>query len=351
MKITSKRQRRLVTQKFKENQVVSFDLPAGEVIKRMIITLKGNVTFTYASGSPSPAWGYSGIMHELFKSITINTDGGITRKKVDAKWMRDQAKIYNGSDAPTYYKSNSSVLDSDTKGLPASMPTTAEPLAFMETLEIPFEFVLGPASAISYLNLRGKNASTIEFNTGRITDLILASDDGVDSTSHDLDIEVSLITAPHYVGQDFLTFRQSKKVQQFSGSTNNTPVELNRGANICGFWLELLGGQDKVPLTLEEFSACSFSLVKNGTEVIRDFKGNQLISENLSGTPLDDKIPATGYVSLLNNKDFKTALATGMGSGVQALDLLVTLPSSLSYTYPVEVHIKQDELINLDVRS
>lgn len=345
--VTSKRQRKLVSQKFKENNVVSFDLPAGEVIKRIGITVKGNVKYTFDTETPTPAWSYAGIAHELFKDITILTDGGITRKKVDVKWMRDQAKMINGSDAPTYSQENSSTLSTLTKGLPSSMVTTNQTLSFMESFEIPFEFVLGPANALSYLNLRSKNASVIEFNTKRIANTLLASDDGVDSYTHDIDIEVSLITAPHFVSNDFLTWRQTQKVVDFSGSQNSTPVQLNRGANICGLWLEVVGGQDRRPITLEEFSKCEFQLVRNGTEVMRHFNGAQLISENLSGTPLDDIIPACGYISFLNNKDFKTALKTGSGSGVQALDLLVTLPSDLSYTYPVSVKIKQDELVNL----
>ena len=345
--ITSKRQRKLVPQKFKENTVLSFDLPSGEVIKRMVVTVKGWVQFDYDTETPTPAWTYAGIAHELFKDINIQTDGGTTRKKVDVKWMNDQAKIINGSEAPTVHQTNSGVVTVATRGLPSAMVTSAQKLAFIESFEIPFEFVIAPASALSYLNLRGKNASVIEFNTRRIMDLLLASDDMADSTAFDIDIEVSLTTAPHYIGQNFLTWRQTQKIIDFKGAQNSTPVELNRGANIAGFWLEAVKGVDKRPLSVDEFSQCEFQLVRNGTEVLRHFNGYQLIAENIAGTPLDEVLEGCGYVNLLNNKDYRTALQTGSGSGVQALDLLVTLPSSLDYTNPVSLKIKQDELTNI----
>ena len=344
--VTSKRQRKLVKQKFAPSTTMSFDLPSGEVIKRIIFKVKGWIQHDYASGSPVLNTQKAGISHALMRNISVVTDGGVTRKKVDVKWMRDQAKMVLGSDSPAFYKKNSAKVEGETEGFP-TIGTTEQKTAFIETFELPMECVVSSASAASYLNLSGKNASVIEIDTHDIRNLLLPSSDEVDAVSYDIDVEISLTTAPHFRAQPFKTFRQTSKKIDFKGAQNNTPIELNRGASILGFWIELLKGEDRVPLTMDEFDRCEFQLVRNGTEVLRSFTGHQLIAENLAGTPLQKNLPACGYVSLLNNRSIQTGLATQSGSGVQALDLLVTLPNDLDYTYPVSLEIKQDELIAL----
>ena len=345
--INSKRQRKLVKQKYAPSTTMSFDLPSGEVVKRYTFKVKGYVKHNYASGAPVLNSQRAGICHALFRNISVITDGGVTRKKVDVKWLRDQAKMVLGSDAPAYYQKDANKVDVEVEGFPTIAPT-GKKLAFIETFELPMEAIITSASASSYLNLSGKSASVIEIDTHNLRNLLLPSSDEVDSTEYDIDVEISLTTAPHFRGNKFATFRQTPKTVDFKGAQNNTPVELNRGASIAGFWIELLKGQDRIPLTMDEFDRCEFQIVRNGTEVIRHFTGHQLIAENLSGTPIQKALKACGYVSFLNNRSVETALKTGMGSGVQALDLNVTLPSDLDYSYPVSVSIKQDEFIQLD---
>lgn len=345
--VNSKRQRKLVSKKLVPSSTMSFDLPAGEVIKRFIFKVKGKYKHTYAAGTPVPNTQLAGVSHALMRNIRILTDGQVLHKQVDVKWMRDQSKIINGSDAPAYHDTNAEVVGVGTEGF-ASIGNTGEWTAFVESFELPMEAVISSASAASYLNLSNQKSAVLEIDTHAITNLVKASDAVTYSAvDYDIDVEVSMTTAPHFAAQPFNTFRQTQKSVLFKGAQNSTPVELNRGASICGFWLELTKGQDREPLTIDEMDRCQFQITRNGTEVLRTFSALELMNENLAGSPLQKKISGTGYVSFLNNRSLETALKTITGSGVEALDLHVTLPSDLDYANSIKLDIKQDEIIKL----
>lgn len=344
--VTSQRRRRLVSQKFRENTTMSFDLPVGEVVKSAYIYLKGYYTPVFAAGAP--IGNLKGVASALIKSVKIETDGGKVHKVVNPDWMRRQAQYLSGQDSQPLYKANSTVLgDTPTTGF-AQIGTTAQSVAFSESFEIPFENRLSTDWAKTFLNLRGKTSSVVQIETAGLLSVADLSGDALDSCTGDIDIDIVLETVPHFVNQNFLTFRQYEKEISLSGQATNTPFELPRGGAIQGMWIVCEQGAAQQRINYDDAAKIRFQLVKNGTENLADVRLLDLIEINDAKSPIINKIKGAGYLNLLVNKSFATALRTGAGSDVNALDLVVTSDAGFTYTPAFKIKLQIDEIVNLN---
>jgi hypothetical protein len=342
----SQRSSKLQSQKFKENTSMVFPVSAGKVLKGFIVQIKGYVTPTFTG---APVLNQHGIMAALINAISFVDDKGNTYKKVTPEWMRWQARMLLGSPAPEYYKANSTTLTTaPSKGdvtTPFAIGTSTQNVAVFSALEVSFENKISSSWAKTFLALRSNISSYIQIDTKALKDIEKAiASPLISACTGDIDVEIQLIEAPKEMSDTpFDVFRQSFIQQRISGQLNSYPIELSRSGSIQGIRIALSQDIGLNRVSMDVASNTRLKLIRDGSEIIRDVTLLNLMSENASKRFLDDVIPGTAYMSLLNNQDYNTALPA---RSFTKLELEVSTDASMTYSPTALLEIGVDEILS-----
>lgn len=341
----SQRSSKLQPKPFAENTSIQFPISAGKVLKGFIVQLKGKFTPTFAS-LPTPH--QHGIMDALIAAISYVDDAGNTHKKVTPEWMRFQQRYLVGSPAPEYYKVNSNVLTSSpTKGTdttPYGFGATGQDVAFMSAIEVSFENKVSTSLAKTFNALRGNISSYIQIDTRGFKNLEKKGGSNLTACIGDVTIEIQLIEAPKELETvPFEVFRQSFIQTNISGQLNSVPLEISRQGRIQGLRIALSEGAGLDRISADKASNVRIKLIKDGSEIIRDVTLLNLIFENMVKRNQDDMVNGTGYMTMLNNHDYDTALPANTFS---KLELEISTPVDMVYSPSALLEIGVDEILS-----
>tara|TARA_B100001971_G_C18268010_1_gene596179 strand:+ start:25067 stop:26125 length:1059 start_codon:yes stop_codon:yes gene_type:complete len=347
---TNSQQSREVEQfKYQKAESKVIRLPQGEVIKEIHIMAKGKFAHTYASGSPTLK--KHGVLDALCRGIRCVEDGNkIVKSYKGVKVLRNLSEWIQGSGLASYFKKNSSTLgafSSVTKGFP-DIGSTTEETSFLDTVIIPFDGKLSTEYARTRWNLRDKTDAYIQIDFNELADLLEIGSDAA-TVSADIDFYVSIVTSPALSDVAFAKWKQTFKEEELSGPAVEKRIDLISGGLQQGFWLSLEKGSTREPLTLEECLETKVKVILDqagqGQSILKSTNLLELMAINENKTMIEDFIPSAAYVNFLDNKTFGTALNTGVGSGVQKLDLVLTTPAGISYSpNPLIVRVEHDTI-------
>lgn len=349
--LRSQASRKLKGNKFSPSNSLQTPLPVGEVGKGLMVTIGGNFTTNAYTGTVIPH--RDGIASALIRAMRVILDGGQPVKGVHPKWMYDLAKYVTGTLPAQFYKANSSTLgDSPTQGVPSAI-AASQTLSFVECFHIPFELILASQPFATFLNLKNMLDARIEIDTNAFSSLNqggTSTDFAI--TAHDINIEISLLTAPEMINSSFLTWVQAERNKTYTNAVTFDAIDLDTTGDMAGFFLRIASGKSGVetPINIDDADKVRFQL-KIGTVMgsiqVKDFTLRDVMLENLAKTTMSTPISGTAYVNLLNNSDLSTALKTSREDGVQSVQLFCTLPqpSSLNGSpSDIRIAIRQDIL-------
>lgn len=344
--ILAQRSRRLPSKSYSPGDTLEFDVPPGEVIKEVVVSMHGKITPEFDAGTF--IFHKFGVMDALIRNLNINNGSKVLKgfKGVDA--LRRQATYLHGSAAPVLFKKNSSDLGSNpSMGFVDTAAATGQDIAVSETVSIPFENKLSNQWARTLLNTKGKNNVKIEFVFNELEKLLDASDAATNITglSADLKIDIQLITIPAKREMVVVeNWRQSHKEINIHGQQSEQPYELTKGARVQGFWITAYMGSAKRRLTVDEMKELMIEIRLNGTELIKRFSLYNLQQENLVKSGIQEIFPGAAYCNFLDNSIFETALNTSSQAGVLGYDAIVTTPAGWDYSKPVSITFEQDDI-------
>lgn len=348
--------RRIVEEKFKPGGSQNFRLATGQVIKKSYMTIMGKMTTNAYTGTM--------IMHRdgfaaaLVKTLELVLDQGKNIRTLTPEWLLDQALMVNGTGSPRYYKANSQILtDAPSSGVPSTL-AASQTISFIEQLQIPLECVLCNTPVDTALSLLGLTDSRFEVSFNEFSKLNQGgSSTDFAITSYDITVSIHTTNSPDLVGENFRTWKQFENKVTYSNSQNETLIPLNLGNHVLGFGLSITGGDNEVPITLDDAKKMKFKVLKNnGEEVVKDFTMHELMLENVADKTLREIIPGTAYCTFLNNRDIRTALDTAEVVEVQKgvfvpvvknlfLSVSIPNPSDLAGApKDVRIAIRQDDV-------
>lgn len=348
---TNSQQSREVEQ-FKYNKAESkvIRLPQGEVIKEIHIMAIGEFTHsTFGGGSPTLK--KHGLVDALCRGIRCVEDGNkIVKSYKGVKVLRNLSKWVQGSGLAAYYKKNATELgdfETTTKGFP-TIGADGQKTQFLDTVIIPFDGKLSTEYARTRWNLKNKTDAYIQIDLNSLDDLLEVGSDSCDVDAN-IDFYISIVTSPALVETNFAKWKQTFKEEELSGPAVEKRIDLISGGLQQGFWLTLEKGATRQPLTIEECLQTKVKVILDqagqGQSIIKSTNLLELMAINENKTMIENMIPATAYINFLDNKTFGTALNTGIGSGVQKLDLVLTTPQGISYSpNPLIVRVEHDTI-------
>lgn len=336
---------KLPTKKYQAGQTVEFDIASGKAIKEIVIKAHGTITPTFAGSAPIVH--KYGVLDALVRALNV-TDGIQVRKSfagVDV--LRREARMLTGSSAQPLYKTNSSDLGvSPSVGYIPDFGVTTQTIAFVETVSIVFENKHSSEWARTLMNTVNKPNSKLQFVFNTIDALRDASDStAFTSIAHDIDIDIELIESPALVNMPVLeSWKQSNTVINIHGQQSQQPHQLPAGNRVQGFWVTAYMGSANRRVTLDEAKQIKLGVRLNGNLMIKEFTLFDLMQQNQAKTLIQDVQDGSAYCNFLNNSSFDSALNTSNAAGVQNYDLIVTTPSSFTYTSPLQLKIEQNEI-------
>lgn len=344
--ITSQRSRKLPAKKVAAGDTVEFDIPSGEVIKEIVVSMHGKITPSFSAGTFQ--FHKQGVMDALIRNLNVADGAKVLKGFKGVDVLRRQARYLHGSEAPTLYKKNSSTLgDSPSVGFVDTAAASGQDVAISETVSIPFENKLSNQWARTLLNTKGKNDVKVEFVFNDLEKLLDAKDATtvITDVDADLTIEVSLITIPAKRNMVFAeNWRQSHKEINIHGQQADQPYQLTKGKRVQGFWVTAYMGSAKRRFTIDEAKELEMEVRLNGTEQIKKFSLYNLMMENVAKSGIQKIQDGSAYCNFLDNSMFETALNTSSQAGVLEFDVLVSTPASFDYSQPVKISFEQDDI-------
>ena len=348
---TASQQSRQVEQfKYQKAESKIVRMPQGEVIKEIQIIAKGKYKHENYDGG-TPRMKRHGVLDSLCRSIRVVEDGNkIVKSYKGTQCLRKLSQWIQGSGLAAYYKKNAQVMgdfDSVKKGFP-SIGNDGEYTAFLDAVIIPFDGKLSTEYARTRWNLKDKTDAYLQIDFNELTSLLENTSDPCDVDA-DIEFEVSIVTSPSLLEVSFAKWKQTYKEEELSGPVVEKRIDLISGGLQQGFWLTLEKGADRQPLTMEECQQTQVKVVLDqagvGQSILKSTNLLELIAFNENKTMIENFIPSSAYVNFLDNKTFGTALNTGVGSGVQKLDLILTTPQGISYSpNPLIVRVEHDTI-------
>lgn len=340
--------RKLPSKKFVAGDTIEFDIPSGEVIKEITVSLVGKVTPSYSAGAF--VFKKFGVMDALFRSLNVNDGSEVLKGFKGVDVLRRQARWLWGTSCPSYYRKDSSSLgNSPSVGFvdEAGAGESGKDIAISETVSIPFENKLSNSWARTLLNTKGKNNVKVEFVCNELSALLYGGDatTTVTGITSDLTIEVSLVTIP--VKRDFAIFenwRQSHQTYNVFGQQSEQPFKLTKGKRVQGFWVSAYLESANRRVTLDEARKIIIEVRLNGTTLVKKFSLYNLMMENMSKSQISELQDGAAYCSFLDNSMFETALDTSDQAGVLEYDAIITTPSDFDYSKPLKISFEQDDI-------
>lgn len=329
---------------YAENQRIGFKVPTGKLLKSFLVQITGYFTPGFSS---APSLNPLGLMDALVNSISYVDGNGNVIKNVTPAWMRDQARMLVGSPAPELYQVNSQTLTTPKQGTvatPFEIGTTGQKVAFRTCVEVIFENKLSTAHSATYQSTDGRGESYIYIDCNKFAAIEKAGGSNLTSCTGVAKIDITLReAAPELVGvTTFDVFRQANTVHNVSGQLNNQRFEISRSGRIQGLRFAMRHGSDKAFISPELAKDVMIKLYANGRALIQEASLQDLIDINACSRMQDVMNIGVGYMYLLNNQDYNTALNA---EGFSTLWVEVSTPSGITYSPSATFEIGTDEIL------
>lgn len=312
-------------------------------LKAVQISMFGHVTPTWSSTAPV-ARGF-GAMADLIDEIEIEDSMGTVRS-IKSGDVRRLMKTFIGSDSPAVYKKNSTTLNGASVGfMEFGSLTSGQSVAFMESIEIPFECFLTPANFLdTLLQYDGRKENLIRVKTKSFSNLNKPSVNSDATWAATIFIRVRpIISGSAGPGK---RWKQFSKEENFTSATDRRVIKLDEVQNLMGLGLYVYQGDDKTPVDLEEANKIHFKLTANKGGSVTTLKPKtslrDLMFENLNKRFQSSIVDGFAYMPLIQGGLLESALANGYDD----LNLEVAMESGLSnYSSPgYTVRVVVDEV-------
>lgn len=361
--------RKLASASYAANTNVVVDIPRDTSVKRMILSLNGYFTVTFASGSPtlSPF----GVFARICPNFYVVADGSRNIKVLDLFMQRcANAETYGSFPRRAYAKGASlqgvnSIPSTEWLAGAIAYPSTTQDIVISEQVIIDFE---NPDAwqnkDISQLYTRNLQTCNMTFGFGSLDN---AQTSGVGATV--TYSNVSLTVVPTIVenregtlAQGAFDFNEFVIRRSYSSQQTNAQILLNAGNKIVGVALMAQNGDTN--LSLADQVLTDINLLTNGILPQQGTRFRDLSNDNkIRNGIADDQYASslrglTGFcrMNLLKNGDALSGLDTALSNGVSTVELQVsTGPSSgldsVTYTSPISISVLQQQMVPVPVKS
>lgn len=357
----SEGKRKLKSLDFAASSTLSLDIPCDTVLKRMEIRFSGNVTTTYASGTPV-ADAFSTV-DNLVSNVRLVVDGSTTVKS-SRPYMQQQLQLLTsgvlaerkssaGASAAAF---NNPTADAGfTYGTTTQITTVAE--SFSLFFEIPFARM--EDKYVALLNLKGRSTCELTFATAAYSALLgFGNTAPVVYSADDFALDVTLVedrSIPKT--QVFMDYVQSNQKFNYSSSGSDFRIKLPVSQYLMALSILTRDGAAGSATTATGKLANSNVMGKvqiqvNGTSVIQDTTFAALQAQNRAKWGLlaafasnVSRLDGWAFMDLLQDGRVDSALDCRRSIGVDNVELVFDLNGSpISYTNPVTVDVETHEL-------
>jgi len=308
-------------------------------LKGIFVSMYGTFIPSWASGTPVSRG--KGIMDALLESISIIDAKGNLIDSIPTTFFRHVQKWYNGKDSPCIFKNNASTLDTYDIGF-WNYGVTAQPVAFRESIYIPFECIRAEANFFdTILNYNGRDLNTIKLNFREIAKL--QSVDGVVnvSYSHNIYCDVQCVNTADMGGGR--RWRRYFKEESFTNATTKR-IELDSVDNLMNLLISVGTGNARTPVTMEQARFIKFTLeVKKGgvrSQLHNESTLADLIYGDLNKRKQDSINLGVANMTFISGN----LLETAEPNMYDEMNLVITFESDLSFASAYYVQVMVDDL-------
>jgi len=369
LKITSDISRVLPSKAFVEGATISLDVPRDSVFKHILLTMKGSVVTTFASGTPVAK--DVSTLGALVNSIDIVENGSFTIKSVTPWFLHQQQLIATNDFGVRRSSAGASASDYPTVDAKFTFGSTTNITSVRETVLISFENVLAGKGRMDTLwDTRGLSSAELRINCNTFSNILgFGNTAPVVYSSNLLSFQFETIeTQGVPTNVYFAAYKQTVKSVDFSAQTTDFLVDVNRGNYLQGLMFQANDGASGTTTTatgkvLSNELVTDLKLIINGVQHIQSttFQGLQdknrsrygLNAPYVSNKSLYDGI---AYMDLLTPAQGEKLGALNTAQNVQAplvdqVQLAVSTSASATYTSTASLKIMTNEIVKRQSQS
>lgn len=354
----------------------SVPVPRDTVLKRVALKLVLSVQVTYAAGSPTTS--PLGVFSQICPRVEVNVNGNRIVKSVNPHLARlHNILAFGALPRRAYYKSAAAATVTQAQrewmaGTVSFSPTT-EYMLFNEEMVLNFENVwgYGGSRSMTELDIRDVASCDLWFYWAAITNLQAA---GVGATVTYANTSVSVI--PQIIenrarprpepGSVLFDYVETSFSRSYTGQANNQQIDLQTGNFLMALGMLVQNGDSLY--TPANNLLQQIQLMINGSSAIQGPVDHaSLLDENqirfgapsplgiadyastIASTANVQPLQGFGFMNLLRNGDWNTAINTSRQAGVDAIKLQFNTPASsgtdaATYTNPLQVTVHTHEI-------
>ncbi|MBX2986494.1 MAG: hypothetical protein KF802_01225 [Bdellovibrionaceae bacterium] len=359
----SERTRVLGTIKFEPGQNASLKFPNDTTIKGIILSLRGSVRTTYASGTPVAK--AEGTMDSLVNLIEFAVDGRNTLKSLRPHILHIQNLLAFGVETPRFASAGAAPAPDNYPTTPGGFVfgTTGQYTTVRETVYMPFEQVYcepGWGRERTYVNLRNHSSAELRLSFADFKNLLGNGNTApVVFDNSTLQIEVSIVERSDATANVvFDQWKQYMVNHPIAGEGRALQYRVNTGNYITSLLFYATDGAPGSTTTATGKLASnllvkSLELKANGRDGIQSWNWKDLQDYNRSVYGLVaptangvSRLDGIAHLNLLNRRQLDTMLPT-MRPVIDDLNMYVdTNPSGIvDYTSGANLLMVTEELV------
>jgi len=359
MPIISERSRKLQQLPLTASSLLSRDLPRDTVLKHLSLRLSGNITTTFASGTPVAD--AQSTFDNLVSRIDIVVNGSRTVKNVRPHLIAMQMLISTKQNNERASSAGASASIFPTVDGGFTYGTTGQITSVRESILLSFENVMASeGKETTWLNLKGVASAEIKFTTQAHSALLgFGNTAPVVYSANNFVIDIYTIEAQDVPANIvFSDWKQTTKEITYSAQVTESLVDINRGNLLQGIMFFCKDGSAGSATTATGKVASNnvltdIKLVLNGQTNVKvtDFYALQAENKNKFGiySPQASnvsRLDGVAYLDLLRNGELSSALDVRPPEVDQVqLSLSTGSASNVSYTNPVSITVMTNEIV------
>jgi hypothetical protein len=359
----SEGRRKLQSLAFAQSSQMTLQIPCDTVVKRMEIRFSGNVTTTYASGTPVAD--ALSTFDNLVSNTRLVVDGATTVKSTRPYMLRQNQLLMSGvlaerkaSAGAAAASFNNPTADAGfTYGTTTQITTVAE--SFVLFFQMPSPWVAPEDRESTYLNLKGRSTCELTFNSRAYSSLLgFGNTAPVVYSADDFRIDVTLVEDRSMPREKvFLDYIQTNQQVTHSAAASEMRFRLPVSQWLAGLSILTRDGAAGSATTasgklLNSNVMSNVQLAVNGTNVIQQttFQAIQAQNRQQFGVvaPFGSNVSlfdGFAFLNLLQNGKLASALDCRKSQGVDNVEVVYDLNGSpISYTNPISIDFETHEI-------
>ena len=361
--------RRLSSALYASNTNVQVDIPRDTSVKRIVLSLTGSFTTTFASGVPtlSPF----GVFAKICPNFYVVADGSRQIKVLDLFMQRcmnaqtygtfPRRAIARGAGLTTTSDFPTSEWLSGTQ----SYGATTQDLVINEQVIVDFE---NPNSwqnkDISQLYTRNLQTCNMTFGFADITNIQTT---GVNAPVVYSNVSLSIVPTiienrEGTLAQGAFDFNEFVIRRSYSSQQTNSQILLNAGNKIVG--LAIMSQSGDSALSLADNVVTDINMLTNGILPQQTTRFRDLSNDNKIRNGICDDQYATGlrgltgfaFMSFLKNGDALSGLDSALAKGVSTAEIQISTGANTGlnavvYTTPITISVLQQQMVPVPIKS